>query len=246
MTTSPVPTASEQSSAPLHHRPKPSALQPPDAERALLLDLDGVLLDTRPVMREAWRKVQEDHGLAIPFAAYEAHLGREFSDIMERLGVVDADGVHRTYGAGSTAAAHLAQEFIGITDVLHAFVAAGWRLGVVTSKHVDRAAPLLAQLGCPFGTVRTPAGSGRSKPAPDPLLLALVDLGVDPASAVYIGDMPVDREAATRAGVPYIHAAWGYGAPGSPAVAVAQSPTDLLDLLHQATACTPIVEGSLA
>ncbi|MCP3821827.1 HAD-IA family hydrolase [Streptomyces sp. A3M-1-3] len=225
--------------------PKPSALQPPDAERALLLDLDGVLLDTRPVMREAWRKVQEDHHLDIPFAAYEAHLGREFSDIMERLGVVDADGVHRTYGAASTAAAHLAQEFIGITDVLHAFVAAGWRLGVVTSKHVDRAGPLLAQLGCPFGTVRTPTGSGRSKPAPDPLLLALVELGVDPASAVYIGDMPVDREAATRAGVPYIHAAWGYGEPGSPAVAVAQSPTDLLALLHQATACTPFVEGSL-
>ncbi|MEU8482275.1 HAD-IA family hydrolase [Streptomyces sp. NPDC048641] len=224
---------------------KTSAPQPSDSGWALLLDLDGVLLDTRPVMREAWGKVQEKHHLDIPFAAYEAHLGREFSDIMERLGVLDADGVHRTYGAASTAAAHLAQEFIGITDVLHAFVAAGWRLGVVTSKHVDRAAPLLAQLGCPFGTVRTPAGSGRSKPAPDPLLLALVDLGVDPAAAVYIGDMPVDREAATRAGVAYVHAAWGYGEPGSPAVKVAKAPSDLLGLLHQDPACAPFVEGSL-
>ncbi|MFJ9085891.1 HAD family hydrolase [Streptomyces sp. NPDC102384] len=226
--------------------PKPPAPQHPDTERALLLDLDGVLLDTRPVMRQAWRKVQEVHHLDIPFAAYEAHLGREFSDIMEQLGVVDVDGAHRTYGAESTSAAHLAQEFIGIREVLHTFVAAGWRLGVVTSKHVDRAAPLLAQLGCPFGTVRTPAGSGRSKPAPDPLLLALVDLGVDPAAAVYVGDMEVDREAATRAGVAYIHAAWGYGDPGSPAAEIAQSATDLLDLLHDASTPTPIVEGSLA
>ncbi|MFD7016672.1 HAD family hydrolase [Streptomyces sp. NPDC059928] len=221
------------------------AAQPAGTGRALLLDLDGVLLDTRPVMREAWKKVQEDHHLDIPFAAYEAHLGREFSDIMQRLGVVDADGVRRTYGSASTAAAHMAQEFIGITEVLHAFVAAGWRLGVVTSKHVDRAAPLLARLGCPFGTVRTPAGCGRSKPAPDSLLLAMVDLGVDPASAVYVGDMPVDREAAARAGIAYVHAAWGYGEPGSTAVKVAQSPSDLLDLLHQAPSGTPFTEGSL-
>ncbi|WP_330457451.1 HAD-IA family hydrolase [Streptomyces sp. NBC_00820] len=202
--------------------------------RALLLDLDGVLLDTRPVMRKAWRRVQQLHGITLPFHDYERHLGREFGDIMQRLGVTDTEAVRRTYEAESVAAAHLAQEFTGIAEMLHAFVAADWRLGVVTSKHVDRAAPLLARLGCPFATIRTPAGAGRTKPAPDPLLLALVDLGVDPAAAVYVGDMAVDQESAVRAGVAYIHAGWGYGQPTAPAPETAASPRELLRLLQPA------------
>lgn len=208
------------------------AAKPAASSRALLLDLDGVLLDTRPVMVEAWREVRASHGLDIPFAAYERCLGREFGDIMQRLGVGDIDAVRRTYESASVAAAHLVQAFTGVTEVLHAFVAADWRLGVVTSKHVDRAAPLLAYLGCPFASVRTPAGAGRAKPAPDPILLALVDLGVDPAAAVYVGDMAVDQESAARAGVAYVHAGWGYGQPTTPAPEIAASPEDLLQLLH--------------
>lgn len=126
-------------------------------------------------------------------------------------------------------------------EILHVFVAFGWRLGVVTSKPLERAAPLLTNLGCPFSTVRTPNGGGRGKPAPDPVLLALADLGVDPADAVYVGDMAVDQEAARRAGVPYVHAGWGYGCPGSPSPVVAESPKDLLRLL----APGPFLEGSL-
>ncbi|MFB7460969.1 HAD family hydrolase [Streptomyces sp. NPDC056188] len=230
MTTVPAPESPPAPPAPSDH-----------TSHALLLDLDGVLLDTRPVMRMAWRKVQELHGITLPFHDYERHLGREFGDIMQRLGVTDAEMVRRTYEAESVAAAHLAQEFTGIVEMLHVFVAADWRLGVVTSKHVDRAAPLLARLGCPFATIRTPAGAGRTKPAPDPLLLALVDLEVDPAAAVYVGDMAVDQESAARAGVAYIHAGWGYGQPTVPAPETAASPRELLRLLRPAK---QFVEGS--
>ncbi|MFF7777056.1 HAD family hydrolase [Streptomyces tanashiensis] len=227
------------SSSTLHGRP--TINHDSQAPNVLLLDLDGVLLDTRPVMEHAWQRVQEDHGLDVPFKEYERHLGRPFADIMERLGLADAEPLHRTYAEASTAASHLAREFDGVADVLHAFAAADWPLGIVTSKALDRAAPLLAGLGCPFATVRTPNGGGRGKPAPDPVLLALIDLSVDPADAVYVGDMAVDQEAARRAGVPYVHAGWGYGHPGSPSPAVAESPRDLLRLL----APGPFLEGSL-
>ncbi|MEU5838366.1 HAD-IA family hydrolase [Streptomyces diacarni] len=222
--------------------PTPIITTSNDTPRALLLDLDGVLLDTRSVMRKAWRKVQEIHGITLPFHDYERHLGREFGDIMQRLGVTATEAVRRTYETESADAAHLAQEFTGIAEMLHSFVAADWRLGVVTSKHVDRAAPLLARFECPFATVRTPGGSGRTKPAPDPLLLALVDLGVDPAAAVYVGDMAVDQESAARAKIAYIHAGWGYGQPTSPAPETAASPKELLRLIQPAE---PLVEGSL-
>ena len=106
---------------------------------------------------------------------------------------------------------------------------------------MERAALLLTNLRCPISTVRTPNGGGRGKPAPDPVLLALTDLGVDPADAVYVGDMAVDQEAAHRAGVPYVRAGWGYGCPGAPSAVVAESPKDLLRLL----APGPFLEGSL-
>lgn len=208
---------------------------------ALLLDLDGVLLDTRPVMERAWQQVLKEHGLDVPFEEYERHLGRPFGDIMERLGFAKSERFRRTYDEASIAASHLAREFDGAVEVLHAFVTAGWLLGIVTSKPLERAAPLLTNLGCPFSTVRTPNGGGRGKPAPDPVLLALTDLGVDPADAVYVGDMAVDQEAARRAGVPYVHAGWGYGCPASPSPVVAESPKDLLRLLSPG----PFLEGSL-
>ncbi|MFE3936082.1 HAD hydrolase-like protein, partial [Streptomyces goshikiensis] len=146
----PAPAASESKVGERRHADR--------AQRALLLDLDGVLLDTRPVMQKAWRKVQEDHGTTLPFTDYERHLGREFSDIMQRLGIADIDAVRRTYETESVAAAHLAHEFTGIVEVLHAFVAADWRLGVVTSKHVDRAAPPPTPHGGPLAPRPPPPG----------------------------------------------------------------------------------------
>ncbi|MGW0653317.1 HAD-IA family hydrolase [Streptomyces umbrinus] len=243
--------AMEAFAMPAQHAPVAAPLPPrkkmEDAvtQHVLLLDLDGVLVDTRPVMQEAWRAVQQSHGIDLPFEMYEQHLGRPFNDIMERLELADADRIHQTYVEASKAAAPLARSFEGMEEVLHAFVAADWRLGVVTSKPLDRAAPLLAQLGCPFATVRAPGGPGRGKPAPDPLLLALVDLAADPASATYVGDMEVDDEAACRAGVSYVHAAWGYGAPGTPEPRIAQSPMDLLRLLNVIEESEPLIDGSL-
>ncbi|MCX4673030.1 HAD-IA family hydrolase [Streptomyces sp. NBC_01381] len=215
-----------------------------EQHQVLLLDLDGVLVDTRPVMETAWRAVQKTHGIDMPFAEYERHLGRPFDDIMERLELVEADRIHATYSDASQAAAQLASQFDGIAEVLHAFVAADWQLGVVTSKPVDRAAPLLAQLGCPFATVRVPGGQGRGKPAPDPLLLALIDLGADPAHGTYVGDMAVDQEAAHRAGVSYVHAGWGYGRPGTPTPEIARTPKDLLRLLDANRRPTTFVKES--
>ncbi|WP_254705695.1 HAD family hydrolase [Streptomyces vilmorinianum] len=120
----------------------PTLLPPsPLPLKALLLDLDGVLLDTRPVMERAWQQVLNEHGLDVPFEEYERHLGRPFADIMERLGFAESERLHRTYDEASIAAAHRAREFDGIEEVLHAFVTAGWLLGIVTSKPLDRAAP---------------------------------------------------------------------------------------------------------
>ncbi|MER5642641.1 HAD family hydrolase [Kitasatospora sp. NPDC002227] len=210
-----------------HHIVKTAERQ----RRALLLDLDGVLWDTLPVMEVGWAAVQQEHSVSLPFAAYQEHLGRPFHDIMRLLGLPNADILLAAYEQSCALAADRARPFAGMFDVLHALVRRGWTLGVVTSKPLHRAEPLLARTGTPFATVRTP-GRERGKPAPDPLLTALLDLRLDPAQAVYVGDMAVDQECARRAGVAYVHAGWGYGRPDEPAPPIAQVPADLLELLQ--------------
>jgi len=204
----------------------------------LLLDLDGTLADTLPVMRRAWAAVREQHGVRVPFADYQRQLGRPFDEILQLIGVGPAQEVHATYDAAAVAASGLASVFDGVEEVLHALAGAGWLLGVVTSKPLHRAAPLLARIGTPFAVVRTP-GAGRGKPAPDPLLSAVLELGVDPDQAVYVGDMAVDQESAERAGLHFIHAAWGYGEQPT-ATLVARTPRDLLRLLGRAELRTAV------
>src|SRR4029077_2160668 len=66
----------------------------------VLLDLDGVLVDSRDAMEEAWRAVQHDLGITTPFAAYFREIGRPFREILARLGLTErTDEIERVYFA---------------------------------------------------------------------------------------------------------------------------------------------------
>jgi HAD superfamily hydrolase (TIGR01549 family) len=198
----------------------------------MLFDLDGVLVDSLPTMRAAWETVSTQLGVRVPFEAYAEHLGRPFEDILRLLGLEDAELFGKAYETASTRFSHLARPFPGIEQALGDIVATGSRIGVVTSKSAARARTMVERLGTPFAVLRTPE-QGRGKPSPDTLLLALVDAGTDPADALYVGDMPVDQEAAHRAGLRYAHAGWGYGSPDEPLPAILQEPAQLVDLARE-------------
>jgi HAD superfamily hydrolase (TIGR01549 family) len=205
-----------------------------DSTRLVLFDLDGVLFDTLPVMRAAWGRVRDEHSISASFDDYAEHLGRPFGDILRMLGLdlspETCARILAAYRVASAEHADMAVPFPGIQEMVDLLAYASLRLGVVTSKPRETAVPLLDRLGCPFAVIRTP-GSERGKPAPDSLLLALTDVGVDPVEAVYIGDMAVDQQAARRAGVPYLHAGWGYGTPGTPDSVVLPEPWALASLV---------------
>lgn len=215
----------------------------PEFVHALLLDLDGVLVDSLPAMRKAWTAVNSAHHLDLPFAAYQQHLGRPFPDIMRLLKLPNAEQLQATYDEAAYAASDEIEVCGGVEDALQTLAARGWLLGVVTSKPLHRAAPLLDRIDVPFATVRTP-GTERGKPAPDPILLALLDLRIDPSQATYVGDMNVDQESARRAGVGFVHAGWGYGQPDPPPPALAHTPADLPRLLSPHDAMPATVPGA--
>ncbi|MDO8189170.1 HAD-IA family hydrolase [Conexibacter sp. JD483] len=181
--------------------------------RLALFDLDGVLVDSRDAMEEAWEAVQRDLGVTVGFAAYFREIGRPFADIMERLGLSDeAEEIERVYRATALRTAPRVPAFDGIEEALETLAIAGVKLGVVTSKARPQTYWTLSQFDVPFETVQTPESRHPGKPSPWPLLIAVNEARVDVEDAVFIGDMDVDCAAARHAGMRFLHAAWGYGA----------------------------------
>lgn len=179
----------------------------------VLLDLDGVLVDSRDAMETAWRAVQHDLGVTTPFDAYFRHIGRPFRDILARIGLADqADEIARVYRATALREAPRVPAFPGIHTALARLERRGVKLGVVTSKARSQTAWTLAQFDVEFATVQTPEPHCPGKPAPYPLLVAASEAGVGVRESVFVGDMDVDGLAARAAGMRFLHAGWGYGA----------------------------------
>ncbi len=182
------------------------------AKRLILFDLDGVLLHSRENMRQAWEVVLEKTRLGVPFEEYFSRIGRPFKDIMACLGVTgDVERIEKIYMTASFDFLSQAAFFPGVRETLLEIDRMGVKMGVVTSKDAPRTKAVLAQLDIHFVTVQCPGHKYRGKPAPDHVLLAMADAGEDPAHTLFVGDMETDWQAACRAGIDYVHAAWGYG-----------------------------------
>jgi len=198
----------------------------------LILDLDGVLVDSRANMETAWNTVRSELGVTTSFDDYFSLIGRPFADILTLLGL---SGRHReietVFRLTSSRNLNLARFYPDVESTLLALRDRGVRFGVVTSKDALRTGAILARLPVEFQSVHTPNGIYRGKPAPDHLLAALAETNTDPAQAVYVGDMEPDAEAATRAGLAYVHAAWGYGTVPADCIAVAGSFGELKDIV---------------
>jgi phosphoglycolate phosphatase len=190
-------------------------------KKLVLFDLDGVLLDSEDNMRRAWAVVREKTHVKNPFEDYFSRIGRPFQDILAMLGITrETKRIEQIYMEASFDFLASALFFPETEKTLQSLSKAGIRLGVVTSKDAPRTRAVLRQLDVSFDTIQCPEGAFRGKPAPDYLLIAMAEARIDPTDTVYIGDMDTDCEAARRAQIDYIHAAWGYGQPVPGAVTI--------------------------
>lgn len=183
-------------------------------KRLVLFDLDGVLLHSQENMRQAWDVVLNKTDVHLPFEAYFSLIGRPFKDIMTILGVTtDVERIEKIYMAASFDFLNQATFFPGVRQTLLSLKEMGVKMGVVTSKDAPRTKAVLSQLDITFASVQSPNAIFRGKPAPDHILVAMAEAGVDPCDTLFVGDMDTDWQASRRAGVDYLHAAWGYGEP---------------------------------
>jgi len=185
---------------------------------AILLDLDGTLLDTAPDIAHALNAVRIACSLPpLDYAPIRAQVSNGSVAVL-RLGFPDADETQ--FAALRTRflqlyRAHLTREtrlFPGFEAVLARLDAHRIPWGVITNKPAWLTEPLLEQLG--LLTRASCVLSGDSlpvcKPDPLPLVTAAQRIGVEPSRCLYLGDALRDAQAARAASMVALGARFGY------------------------------------
>jgi phosphoglycolate phosphatase len=185
--------------------------------RAVLLDLDGTLLDTAPDLAAAANAMRAELGLA-PLAetAVRRFIGQGIENLVRRcLGDSAApfeDALERFKAHYERVNGQASRPFPGVLEGLGSMRRASLRLACVTNKSSRFTLPLLEKRGLtPFlDAIVTADQVGKRKPDPEPFLEACRLLGVAPREAVVIGDSENDAEGARAAGCPVWLVPYGY------------------------------------
>ena len=179
----------------------------------VLFDLDGTLIDSGDLILASFRHATTTVlGRTYPDEVLMANVGGHGIHAQMRLfDELRADELVRVYREHNIGSYHEVRTFPGIEQVLERLHGQRRALGVVTVKSrptVDVTFEVLP-LRHYFRAIVTGDDTERHKPAPDPLQLALEQLGANPAGAVYIGDSPFDVQAAKAAGMTAVAVGWG-------------------------------------
>ena len=216
--------------------------------RAVLFDMDGTLLDTAPdfiaicqAMRAARElpPTDEQRIRDVISGGAKAMIQASFDLPPEAAGfeALRLEFLER-YQQGCAVHSHL---YEGMAQLLEDIEQANLIWGVVTNKPLRFAEPIMQQLGLAerSAVLICPDHVTRSKPDPEPLLLACSKLDLDPASVLFVGDDLRDIESGRDAGTRTAAVRYGYIHPNDNpdhwgADVVVDHPSDLRRVLDQA------------
>ncbi len=179
--------------------------QPESPRRALLLDLDGTIADTLPLVFEAYRHAVAPWTVRPPTdAEIEATFGPDERACLAVMVPGDAldeaeRRFHDDYEAKLGARVRVVD---GLARAMDRAEALGWRIGVFTGKGRRSAEFTLAELGLRGRVEHLVSSDDVARPKPDPegVRNAAEALGVPVDRILLAGDSPVDVQAGRAAG----------------------------------------------
>lgn len=187
-------------------------LSPPTVARlgdaaGLLVDLDGTLVDSEPLHRQAYRDYFAARGWDVPDDVVHAFAGRRAVEVFPVLDGPWAGEDPEVLTAGVldelARATDPPEAVAGAAEMLAACARTGLPVCVVTSARRSWALPALDGLGVPRGTVLlvTAEDCTHGKPDPEPFRRGAQALGLPAAALVALEDSPAGIASARDAGV---------------------------------------------
>ncbi len=176
--------------------------------KAIVFDVDGVLIDSNKIIVEAYKKTAKELGLRIPSLHEIVDLmGRPLVEVVRTLWPKsDAELYVKEYRSLFMDENLVIHAIEGAVDAVREIRESGVRIGVLSGKtmffikkHLREARFVINW----FEVIVSFETTKKHKPDPEPLLYAVNQLSVKPEETVYVGDAISDYKCAKNAKVKY-------------------------------------------
>jgi phosphoglycolate phosphatase-like HAD superfamily hydrolase len=192
---------------------------------AVLLDVDGTLVDSNDAHAHAWTEVLGRHGYDVSFSRVRRMIGMGGDRLVEEVcGIPRGDKRNEQIGSERTDAflerwIATVRPLRGARDLVLRLRNEGYRYVIASAAKDNELAPLLeiAEIADLVPARTSSSDVEESKPAPDIIEAALAHVLDERSRAVLVGDTPYDARAARDAHVAFI----GVTSGGWPAEALA-------------------------
>lgn len=191
--------------------------------RAVIIDLDGTMIDTAPDFLVAINNMRAGFDLApLELDTVKRFVGKGSENLIHRVLAVDFSEPQIEKHFAPALAAYqrhylaingdYSTIYLDVIEGLQAFRALGMRLACVTNKPIAFTLPLLAKKGLAsyFEVVYGGDSFTRKKPDPIALLQVCTDFNLHPSQVLAIGDSSNDAQAARAAACPVLLVPYGY------------------------------------
>lgn len=187
--------------------------------KGILFDCDGTVLDSNPLIMNAWRTATDFFLPGKPVTDYDIrkYFGRTFDEsaqlLAQEFGVEDynlAEIAEVYWNYHNAHPEDINGVFPTIEEALRSLKAKGIKIGIVTSGLNATCSRELEGLGVRhlFDTIVGADDVTEGKPHPQPALICCQRLGIEPKEALLVGDSKNDIACGNRAGCTTAMVTW--------------------------------------
>ncbi|MGO9647185.1 MAG: HAD family hydrolase [Terriglobales bacterium] len=165
----------------------------------VLLDLDGVLIDSTPAVARVWKNWAIRHGLDPEEVVRKAHGRPSIETIRELLPLVDAERENRMVERAEIEDIEGIVPLPGAQELLRALPPDGWTIATSATRRLAEVRLRAAGLKIPR-TMITASDVENGKPHPEPYLKGAAALGRRARDCVVVEDVPAGIRSGKAAG----------------------------------------------
>ncbi|MEN9686535.1 MAG: hypothetical protein RLZZ28_2321 [Bacteroidota bacterium] len=174
--------------------------------KAIIFDLDGVIIDSNPAIEAFWKSWAEREKLPLNDTLIREWIhGRKVADTL--YGIFGS--LSETRKEEIAASAHIFDQTMkplalpGLVEFVGKLTVSGIPIGIVTSSHYDRMWQMLANIGIArnFNYFITAHDVLKGKPDPEPYLKMSEKMQIEPAHCLVFEDANSGIQSATAAGM---------------------------------------------